>query len=110
MKLIESDLRLQMRKAIPLSFKSIDAALRAGHTAEAELLRQRLLRLNPHHLLKPYASFAEAAGHPDIQSYIEELRLKYPVEVAEGQRVVQGPYVAETVPVTIEQQYVVVEV
>ncbi len=33
----------------------------------------------------------------------------YPVEVAEGQRVVQGPYVAETVPVTIEQQYVVVE-
>jgi 3-phenylpropionate/trans-cinnamate dioxygenase ferredoxin subunit len=33
----------------------------------------------------------------------------YPVEVAEGQRVVQGPYVAETIPVTIEQQYVVVE-
>src|SRR5206468_146098 len=60
-----------------------DAALRAGHSAEAELLRQRLLRLNPHHLLKPYASFAEAAGHPDIQSYIEELRQKYPVEVAE---------------------------
>jgi nitrite reductase/ring-hydroxylating ferredoxin subunit len=33
----------------------------------------------------------------------------YPVEVAEGQRVVQGPYVAETIPVTVEQQYVVVE-
>jgi hypothetical protein len=31
------------------------------------------------------------------------------VEVAEGQRVVQGPYVAETIPVTIEEQYVVVE-
>ena len=60
-----------------------DAALHAGHTAEAELLRQRLLRLNPHHLLKPYTSFAEAAGHPDIQSYIEELRQKYPAEVAE---------------------------
>ena len=34
----------------------------------------------------------------------------YPVEVAEGQRVVQGPYVAETVPVSVEQHYVVVDV
>jgi 3-phenylpropionate/trans-cinnamate dioxygenase ferredoxin subunit len=34
----------------------------------------------------------------------------YPVEVAEGTRVVEGPYVAETVPVTIEEQYVVVDV
>jgi nitrite reductase/ring-hydroxylating ferredoxin subunit len=33
----------------------------------------------------------------------------YPIEVAEGQRVVQGPYVAETIPVTVEEQYVVVE-
>ena len=33
----------------------------------------------------------------------------YPVEVAEGQRIVQGPYVAETIPVAIEEQYVVVE-
>ena len=33
----------------------------------------------------------------------------YPVEVAEGQSVVQGPYVAETIPVTVEQQYVVVD-
>ena len=33
----------------------------------------------------------------------------YPVEVAEGQHVVQGPYVAETIPVTVEEQYVVVE-
>jgi hypothetical protein len=32
------------------------------------------------------------------------------VEVAAGQRVVQGPYVAETVPVTVEEQYVVVDV
>src|SRR5262249_4438146 len=60
-----------------------DAALRAGHQAEAELLRQRLLRLNPHHLLKPYASFAEASSYPDIQGYVEELRQKYPAEVAE---------------------------
>jgi hypothetical protein len=29
--------------------------------------------------------------------------------VAEGQRVVEGPYVAETIPVTIEEQYVIVD-
>ena len=34
----------------------------------------------------------------------------YSVEVAPGQRVVEGPYVAETIPVTIEEEYVVVEV
>ena len=34
----------------------------------------------------------------------------YPVEVAAGQNVVEGPYVAETVPVTVEQDYIVVEV
>jgi hypothetical protein len=34
----------------------------------------------------------------------------YPVEVAPGQRVVEGPYVAETVPVTVEEEYVVVDV
>ncbi len=33
----------------------------------------------------------------------------YPVEVADGQQVVNGPYVAETLPVTVEEQYVVVE-
>src|SRR3954451_15820067 len=47
------------------------------------------------------------------QSSCEPERIQvrsYPVEVAEGQRVVQGPYVAETVPVTIEEQYVVVDV
>ena len=47
------------------------------------------------------------------QSYCEPERIQvrsYPVEIAEGQRVVQGPYVAETVPVTVEQQYVVVDV
>jgi nitrite reductase/ring-hydroxylating ferredoxin subunit len=47
------------------------------------------------------------------QSYCEPERIQvrsYPVEVAEGQRVVQGPYVAETVPVSIEEHYVVVDV
>ena len=47
------------------------------------------------------------------QSYCEPERIQvrsYPVEVAAGQRVVEGPYVAETVPVTVEEQYVVVDV
>lgn len=34
----------------------------------------------------------------------------YSVEVAPGQLVVEGPYVAETIPVTVEEEYVVVEV
>ena len=46
------------------------------------------------------------------QSYCEPEKIKvkpYPVEVSPGRRVVEGPYVAETVPVTIEEDYVVVE-
>jgi 3-phenylpropionate/trans-cinnamate dioxygenase ferredoxin subunit len=31
------------------------------------------------------------------------------MEVVPGQTVVQGPYVAETLPVTVEEQYVIVE-
>jgi 3-phenylpropionate/trans-cinnamate dioxygenase ferredoxin subunit len=34
----------------------------------------------------------------------------YEVEVRSGQALVEGPYVAETFPVTVEQDYVVVEV
>ena len=34
----------------------------------------------------------------------------YPVEVVPGETLAKGPFVAETVPVTVEQQYVVVEV
>jgi 3-phenylpropionate/trans-cinnamate dioxygenase ferredoxin subunit len=34
----------------------------------------------------------------------------YPVAVEPGQTLVKGPYVAETFPVTVEQDYVVVEV
>jgi nitrite reductase/ring-hydroxylating ferredoxin subunit len=34
---------------------------------------------------------------------------RYPVEVEAGAKLVEGPYVAETVPVTIEEEYVVVE-
>jgi 3-phenylpropionate/trans-cinnamate dioxygenase ferredoxin subunit len=34
----------------------------------------------------------------------------YPVELAPGASIVEGPYVAETFPVSVEDQYVVVEV
>jgi nitrite reductase/ring-hydroxylating ferredoxin subunit len=46
------------------------------------------------------------------QSFCDPAKIgirRYPVEVAQGQRVVEGPYVAETVPVRIEEQYIVVE-
>ncbi len=47
------------------------------------------------------------------QSYCEPERIavkNYAVERLPGTRVVEGPYIAETVPVTVEEQYVVVEV
>lgn len=52
------------------------------------------------------------------QSWCEPSRIsvrQYPVELAQGETLlgetlVKGPYVAETVPVTVEEAYVVVEV
>jgi hypothetical protein len=60
-----------------------DAALIAGHGDEADRLRNRLLQVNPHHLLKPYASFAEAMKSADVQNYISALRRSHPYEKAE---------------------------
>jgi hypothetical protein len=60
-----------------------DAALSAGNDDMAERLRIRLLQQNPHHLLKPYASFAESMKAPDVQSYVADLRRSYSPEAAE---------------------------
>jgi hypothetical protein len=60
-----------------------DAALSAGRRVEADLLLARLLRSNPHHMLRPYKSLAEAMKSPDIQKYVGELRRTYPPEKAE---------------------------
>lgn len=60
-----------------------EAALTAGRTDEAEAIRGRLLQLNPHHLLKPYASINQAMQSPDVKSYVEGLRRTYPREQAE---------------------------
>ena len=60
-----------------------DAALAAGRENEAEGLRSRLLKHNPHHLLKPYASFAEAMRAADVQNYVGGLRRSHPQDKAE---------------------------
>jgi len=60
-----------------------DTAFSAGKTAEAERLRIQLLRFNPHHLLKPYDSFAEAIRSTDVENYISALRRSHPYEKAE---------------------------
>jgi hypothetical protein len=55
-----------------------DAALSAGQPAEADRLLGRLLGANPHHFLKPFASFAEALRSPDVQGYVANLKRNYP--------------------------------
>ncbi len=60
-----------------------DAAFTVGMKEPAERLRSRLLKENPHHLLKPFTSFSEALNSPDIQSYIGDLRRAYPPESAD---------------------------
>ncbi len=59
-----------------------DAAYNVGNENEAERLRSQLLAVNPHHLLKPFATFNEAIKSPDIQSYVADLRRTYPPETA----------------------------
>jgi hypothetical protein len=60
-----------------------DTALALGQVGLAERLRQRLLHVNPHHLLRPFGSFAEALQSPDVQGYVADLRRNYPLETAE---------------------------
>ncbi|HKB42386.1 MAG TPA: hypothetical protein VKD72_38525, partial [Gemmataceae bacterium] len=59
-----------------------DAALSSGDADEAERLRQHLLQLSPHHMLKPFASFAQALRSPDVQGYLGDMRDKYPLAKA----------------------------
>jgi hypothetical protein len=60
-----------------------DTALSAGRRVEADLLLARLLRSNPHHMLRPYGSLADAMASPDVKKYVAELRRNYPPEKAE---------------------------
>jgi hypothetical protein len=59
---------------------AVDAAFAAGLHDQAEHLRADLLRQNPHHLLKPYHSFAEAMKSADVQNYVSALRRSHPYE------------------------------
>src|SRR5262249_57400332 len=77
----ERQAQAQMRDRFLLL--AADAALSAGQPDEAERLRIRLLQQSPHHMLKPFASFAEAMHSPDVQGYISDLRQTYPLETAE---------------------------
>jgi hypothetical protein len=61
-----------------------DAAMTAGDATEAEQLRQRLLSLNPHHLLKPFRSFEEALKSRDVTDYINALRRRHPTDQVAG--------------------------
>lgn len=61
-----------------------EAAFSAGKPEEAERLRQRLLQGNPHHMLKPFSSFAQALQSTNIQIYIHDLQVNYPAETVEG--------------------------
>lgn len=58
-------------------------ALSGGLTEEAERIRLRLLQANPHHLLKPYASIQQALVAPDVKLYVNDLRVNYPLPVAQ---------------------------
>jgi hypothetical protein len=85
-----------------------DAALAAGKADEAERIRVRLLEHNPHHLLKPFASLAEALKTPDVQNYVSGLRRGYPPESAASlletlRSGKPGPDAAESRPPTIPQ-------
>jgi hypothetical protein len=59
-----------------------DAMWRAGQAGEAERVREHLLTINPHHLLKPFASLGEALKAADVQNYLDGLRRTYPRERA----------------------------
>jgi hypothetical protein len=75
-----------------------DAAQAAGQPAEADRLLGRLLTLNPHHLLRPFASFAEALRSPDVENYVGSLRRSYPparaaqiLQAEQGRNAVEPP-------------------
>jgi hypothetical protein len=60
-----------------------DAALTLGQRDKAERLRQRLLFFNPHHLIRPFSSLADALQSPDFRRYVEDLRRQFPPDLAE---------------------------
>lgn len=61
-----------------------DALYSAGRVEDAERVRTRLLQVNPHHLIKPFASYDQAMSSTDVKDYVVGLRRTYPPEKAAG--------------------------
>ncbi|HQR05599.1 MAG TPA: hypothetical protein PLN21_02195 [Gemmatales bacterium] len=57
---------------------ALDAAQSSGHGNTAEQIRQRLLELNPNHLIKPYNNIAAAMQAPNFIAYVSQLRKNFP--------------------------------
>jgi len=75
-----------------------DAHASAGRPAEAERIRQKLLRHSPYHLLKPYTSFTEALRSSDVNDYLGDLRQQFPPDTAlQMLTEMGGPLFAQTV-------------
>ncbi len=79
-----------------------EAAFSAGKPEEAERLRQRLLQGNPHHMLKPFSSFAQALQSSNIQIYIHDLQMNYPPKTADSllHKLRGGPEPTVSIPQT----------
>ena len=79
-----------------------DAAMQMEQPDEAERLRMQLLAGSRHHMLRPYASWSEAAAGPDVMAYLRDLRLNYPPDVAEQMlaslKEAEGPPLDQTAP------------
>ena len=60
-----------------------DTLFSGGRHQDGEAVRRRLLELNPHHMLQPFASMAEAARSRDVRDYVDGLRRGYPPQAAE---------------------------
>lgn len=61
---------------------ALDAAQNSGQSATAEQIRQRLLELNPNHLIKPYNNCAAAMQAPNFIAYVSQLRKNFPAAKA----------------------------
>ena len=64
---------------------AIDSARTADRQEMASSLWQRLVQFSPQHVMARYRDLAEPFRSPDIQAYLRELRLEYPVSLASDQ-------------------------
>ncbi|MFT3882212.1 MAG: hypothetical protein QM703_21495 [Gemmatales bacterium] len=63
---------------------ALDAAQSSGQSSTAEQIRQRLLELNPNHLIKPYNNCAAAMQAPNFIAYVSQLRKNFPAAKAQA--------------------------